>query len=222
MTYKNIVWDWNGTLLDDVVVSVETINRMLRKKRLPELTVDKYRSVFGFPVKAYYESIGFDFNRDDWEAISRDFVDTYNELAARVTLTPGVSTVLSGLKEKGVNQYVLSALQEDALNDMLSRFGIRDYFEGVCGSNNIYADSKVGRGYDMLQAYPIDPAETLMVGDTLHDAEVAEALGFDIRLYTGGHNSSARLQERGIVLERLEQLLDEVIYLDIYQITGCV
>lgn len=211
MTYKNIVWDWNGTLLDDVVVSVETINRMLRKKRLPELTVDKYRSVFGFPVKAYYESIGFDFNRDDWEAISRDFVDTYNELAARVTLTPGVTTMLSGLKEKGVNQYVLSALQEDALNDMLSRFGIRDYFEGVCGSNNIYADSKVDRGYDMLQTYPIDPAETLMVGDTLHDAEVAEALGFDIRLYAGGHNSSARLQERGIVLERLEQLLDEVI-----------
>ena len=46
-----------------------------------------------------------------------------------------------------------------------------------------------------------------MVGDTLHDAEVAEALGFDFRLYAGGHNSAERLAEKGIVLQRMEQLL---------------
>jgi haloacid dehalogenase domain protein hydrolase len=210
MKYKNIVWDWNGTLLDDVQISVDTINRMLRKKRLDELTVEKYKAIFGFPVKEYYEGIGYDFNRDDWEAISLDFVDTYGELSKDVVLTSGVNSVLSGLKECGVRQYVLSALQEDLLEEMLERFGIRDYFEGVCGSDNIYADGKVARGERMLQVYPIDPRETLMVGDTLHDAEVAEALGFDIRLYVGGHNSAERLREKGIVLERMEMLLGEV------------
>ncbi len=183
---------------------------MLRKKRLDELTVEKYKAVFGFPVKEYYEGIGYDFNRDDWEAISLDFVDTYAELSKDVVLTSGVKSVLARLKEFGVRQYVLSALQEDLLEEMLERFGIRDYFEGVCGSDNIYADGKVAHGERMLQVYPIDPRETLMVGDTLHDAEVAEALGFDIRLYAGGHNSAERLREKGIVLERMEMLLGEV------------
>ena len=93
---------------------------------------------------------------------------------------------------------------------MLERFGIRDYFEGVCGSDNIYADGKIARGERMLDVYPIEPRETLMVGDTLHDAEVAEALGFNIRLYAGGHNSAERLREKGIVLERMDMLLHEV------------
>ena len=207
MKYKNIVWDWNGTLLDDVRISVDTINRMLEQKNLKRLTVDNYKSIFGFPVKAYYELIGFDFSRDDWEEVSINFVNTYNALAKDVELTPGIMPVLEGLKERGVRQYILSALQEDLLINMLERFHIRGYFDGVCGSNNIYADGKVARGEEMLRTFPIDPSETLMVGDTLHDADVAEALGFDVCLYSGGHNSAERLREKGMVLEQMGQLL---------------
>ena len=203
MKYKNIVWDWNGTLLDDVRISVDTINRMLEQKNLKRLTVDNYKSIFGFPVKAYYELIGFDFSRE----VSINFVNTYNALAKDVELTPGIMPVLEGLKERGVRQYILSALQEDLLINMLERFHIRGYFDGVCGSNNIYADGKVARGEEMLRTFPIDPSETLMVGDTLHDAEVAEALGFDVCLYSGGHNSAERLREKGMVLEQMGQLL---------------
>lgn len=122
MKYKNIVWDWNGTLLDDVRISVDTINRMLEQKNLKRLTVDNYKSIFGFPVKAYYELIGFDFSRDDWEEVSINFVNTYNALAKDVELTPGIMPVLEGLKERGVRQYILSALQEDLLIKMLERF----------------------------------------------------------------------------------------------------
>lgn len=160
-------------------------------------------------MKPYYESIGFDFSQDDWEEVSRDFVNIYNDLAEKVELTPGIIPVLEGIKRKGIRQYVLSALKEDLLIGMLERFGIREYFEGVCGSNNIYADGKVARGMEMLQMFPIVPGETVMVGDTLHDAEVAETLGFDFRLYAGGHNSTERLAEKGIVLQRMEQLLSE-------------
>ena len=209
MEYKNVVWDWNGTLLDDVKISVDTINVMLERKHLGKLTVEEYRSIFGFPVKPYYESIGFAFTRDDWDAVSRDFVNIYNDLAKDVKLTPGIIPVLEGIKKKGIRQYILSALKEDLLIGMLERFGIREYFEGVCGSNNIYADGKVVRGMEMLRMFSIVPDETVMIGDTLHDAEVAEALGFDFRLYAGGHNSMERLAEKGIVLQRMEQLLSE-------------
>ena len=141
-----MVWVWNGTVLDDVKISVDTINVMLERKHLGKLTVEEYRSIFGFPVKPYYESIGFDFSQDDWEEVSRDFVNIYYDLAEKVELTPGIIPVLEGIKRKGIRQYVLSALKEDLLIGMLERFGIRENFERVCGSNNIYAEGKVSLG----------------------------------------------------------------------------
>lgn len=207
MKYENVVWDWNGTLLDDVRVSVGAINRMLGRRGMPELTVERYRDIFGFPVRDYYESIGFDFKRDDWDEVSQEFVRDYDALAVDVQLTEGVRPVLDQLKEMGKRLYVLSALQEDLLLGMLERFGIRDYFEGICGAVDIYASSKVDRGKELVKAYGIDPGKTLMVGDTLHDAEVAEALGFDVCLFAGGHNSAWRLREKGAVIERMSELL---------------
>lgn len=206
--YKNIVWDWNGTLLDDLNISHQTINRMLEKRGLHTITVEHYRDIFAFPVKAYYESLGFDFSRDDWDEVSVDFVDTYNSLAGGVSLSDGVLDVLDGIRQAGLNQYILSALQEDTLKDMVSGFGIRNRFREVCGSNNIYADGKVQRGLEMLSRCPIEPCETLMIGDTLHDAEVAETLGFDCILYAGGHNSEWRLKEKGKVIRRMPDLLE--------------
>ena len=57
--YKNIVWDWNGTLLDDVAVGVDTLNEMLGRRALRLLSVEEYKDRFGFPVVEFYQKIGF-------------------------------------------------------------------------------------------------------------------------------------------------------------------
>lgn len=207
MRQENVVWDWNGTLLDDVAVSVGALNRMLGRRGLPKVTLEEYRAKFGFPVRPFYEGLGFDFGRDDWDGVSREYVRDYDALSGEVWLTEGAVEVLAELKAEGRRLYVLSALQEDLLLGMLERFGIRRYFDGVCGALDIYADGKVERGRSMVGRYAIDPGNTLMVGDTLHDAEVAEALGFDVCLYAGGHNSEARLREKGRVVGRMADLL---------------
>ena len=207
MTQDNVVWDWNGTLLDDVRVSVGALNRMLARRGLPEVTLEEYRARFGFPVRPYYEYLGFDFSRDDWDGVSREYVEDYDALAGEVRLTEGVVEVLETLRKKGKRLYVLSALQEDLLLGMLERFGIRECFNGVCGALDIYADGKVGRGRGMVERHAMDAGKTLMVGDTLHDAEVAEALGFGVCLYSGGHNSRERLRTKGMVIDRMADLL---------------
>ena len=206
MRYDNVVWDWNGALLDDISISVRTINEMLGKRSLALLTSESYREVFGFPVKNYYETVGFDFVKEDWDQVSMEYVTTYEFFTPDADLTDGVQEVLSELKDRGVKQYVLSALKEDLLHDMLERFGIKKYFEGICGSDNIYADGKIGRGKSMLQNYPIHPVKTLMIGDTLHDAEVARSLGFDCLLYTRGHNSTERLCQHEKVIHHLREI----------------
>ncbi|MDR1274565.1 MAG: HAD hydrolase-like protein, partial [Odoribacteraceae bacterium] len=132
--YKHVIWDWNGTLLDDVAASVRAINCMLAARALPAVTTRRYRERFGFPVRPYYESLGFDLSREDWHAISVEYVETYASLAGGVALTAGARAALAAIRRAGARQHVLSALKEDLLEGMLERFGIREYFDVVRGS----------------------------------------------------------------------------------------
>ena len=62
---NSIIWDWNGTLLNDLDLSVSTINTLLYKRELPLLKNDTYKEVFSFPVKDYYQAVGFDFMKEN-------------------------------------------------------------------------------------------------------------------------------------------------------------
>lgn len=87
---KTVVWDWNGTLLDDVEVCIETVNAMLRQRNLPTLeSVDQYQNVFTFPVIDYYRRVGFDLERESFEALSEEYMRGYHERAVRCGLFGG-------------------------------------------------------------------------------------------------------------------------------------
>ncbi len=204
--YKNIVWDWNGTLLDDVAVGVDTLNEMLGRRALRLLSVEEYKDRFGFPVVEFYQKIGFDMEKEPLHELSLDFVSTYNKYATSLELNSDVPEVLDNIRQIGIKQYILSALREDLLHQMLQSFDIDARFDKACGSDNIYAAGKIERGQRMLEVLDICPAETLMVGDTVHDAEVAKALGFGCVLFTGGHNSEWRLREKAPVVRQLKDL----------------
>ncbi len=207
MKYKNIVWDWNGTLLDDLQTGVDTLAEMLSRRNIKPLSVEEYKKLFGFPVIDFYAKVGFDLQAESMHDLSVDFVETYDKNAKELQLNEGVENVLVSLKESGRQQYILSALREDLLQQMTADFHISSYFEQICGSDNIYAAGKIDRGKRMVNTYKLCPAETLMVGDTLHDAEVAKALGFDCLLFTGGHNDQVRLRKVAPTISQLSGLL---------------
>lgn len=208
MKYKNIVWDWNGTLLNDVEAGVNTLNDMLERRGLNRLSGEEYKDLFGFPVVDFYHKVGFDMMQESMHDLSVDFVTTYEVYAGELDLNPQVREVLTKVRETGMKQYILSALREDLLKQMILDFGIATCFDQACGSDNIYATGKADRGQRMLEAYGICPEDTLMVGDTIHDAEVAKALGFDCILFCGGHNSEWRLREKAPVIHQLQELIE--------------
>ena len=208
MKYKNVVWDWNGTLLDDVETGVNTLNDMLGRRGLHQLSVEEYKDMFGFPVIDFYHKLGFDMEKESMHILSLDFVATYDKFASKIALNANVREVLGELQRAGKSQYILSALREDLLHQMLYAFGIDSRFDQACGSDNIYALRKIDRGRRMLAAYGIRSEETVMVGDTIHDAEVADALGFDCILFAGGHNSEWRLREKAPVIHGIKELLE--------------
>jgi phosphoglycolate phosphatase len=192
-----VVWDWNGTLLDDIGISLNAINSLLSVRNLALLDEDYYREVFTFPVKDYYHKIGFDFNKEPFDIPAQTFIDRYNILVENCTLFPEVKDVLNSYRQKGVAQYILSAMEQGPLENTIRRNNIYDFFEGIYGLDNHYAHSKIEIGHRLVAENKLNPKRVVVIGDTVHDFDVAEELGCSSILVSNGHQSRSRLEATG-------------------------
>ena len=204
--FRHVIWDWNGTLLDDTQAGLNAVNGMLAARGMPCLGLDAYRERFGFPVKTFYRELGFRLEEEDWEAMARDF---HARFLADTSIRLHTQTVdlLDTLRAAGLGQSLLSAMEQRILDDMLARFGLAAYFEQVLGQDNLHGHSKLERGRSLLRQLALAPASVLLIGDSLHDHEVANALGTACLLVAQGHQSRARLARCGApVLDSLAEI----------------
>ncbi len=205
---RSIIWDWNGTLLDDLDWCIASINTLLSKRKLNKIDSTKYKEVFSFPVKDYYEAIGFDFSREDFSIPAGEFIDIYNSGVEKCSLHPEAVKVLSNFKTLGKRQFVLSAMKQDMLEHTLKDQKIDTFFEGVFGLDHHYATSKIERGEQLISQYKIEKESAVIIGDTIHDFEVARQLGISCILISNGHQSTERLKSTGTkVVADLTELL---------------
>ncbi|MCX8104693.1 MAG: HAD family hydrolase [Ignavibacterium album] len=197
---KYIIWDWNGTLFNDVQLGVDIINNLLKDNNLPQITFDKYRDIFTFPVSDYYQIAGFDFNKTSFEILGKKFMDEYERRKYEMNLFEGAREVLELARSRGIKQSVLSAYKQDTLVEILNHYKISEYFESIMGLDNIYAGSKEHLGIELRKKLSYNEDEILFVGDTLHDADVAKAMNVKCILISKGHQSQKKLLENGNVL----------------------
>jgi phosphoglycolate phosphatase len=209
-TYHHILWDWNGTLFDDTWLCVSVMNTLLVRRNLPLLTVDTYRTVFTFPVRTYYQAIGLDLAADSFEDLSIEFMEQYEARRQECSLCLYAREVLSYVKQAGVGQSILSAYPYDGLVNVVQHFELEHFFERLLGLEDIYARSKLDLARNWMQARGYAPSEVLLIGDTTHDFEVANAIGADCLLVTNGHNAKERLEQCHVrVLNSLLELVEE-------------
>ncbi len=186
-----LVWDWNGTLLEDVDAAVSALNSMLRKRGIEEITRDYYRAHFRFPSRDFYEELGVDLPNEDWNQICIDFHDGF-EAAGTQRLREGAFEALETARRAGWRQMLLSAHREDLLRRDAAEAGIAGYFDAIIGTDNLDGASKLERARTHFASDP--PSDPFVfIGDTLHDAEVAADLGAKCILFTGGHQEASRL-----------------------------
>lgn len=209
--YDTIIWDWNGTLLDDLDLSIKAVNVLLKERNLPILTLNRYKDIFGFPVINYYEKAGFDFSKEPFEIPARQYVKLYASGESDLKLFPDVVDTLSFFKDNNYRQIVLSAMKEDNLRKMISNAGISHFFDGIFGIKDNYAREKVSIGKQVVENLNLNPEKCLMIGDTLHDAEVAEQCGFDCILFSGGHVAKQRLETTGFKIIDQHKTLTSII-----------
>lgn len=196
--YRHIIWDWNGTLLDDVEVCIEILNNMLAERGCPAVTPDQYAAGFGFPVSAFYESVGFDFNVETYQEIAHAFTELYDERRMVCRLRKGAFKAFHMFTEAGLPQSLLSAYQQQSLEEMAHHFKITGFFQTICGLDNNLAASKLENGRRLVSDIGCAPPEILLIGDTIHDAEVAQASGITCILLPSGHQSISRLTATGL------------------------
>lgn len=193
----HLIWDWNGTLLDDVEICVATMQELLLEHELPSIDKKRYEEIFRFPVREYYVDLGFDFaNKHSFEGVSEKFISGYGRRMEQCALHRGARDLLKLLHESGKKQAILSAAKESALLEQLEKFEVREFFDQVYGLSDIYAAGKLERGRELLAAWNADPKHIILIGDTEHDLEVAHALSIDVVLVDSGHQSMERLVRR--------------------------
>lgn len=192
MKYEHIIWDFNGTILDDVETGIMSVNKLLRDRGLPEIqSKDHYRRIFRFPIKEYYQSLGFDFSKEPYEVIAPLWVEQYMENVKTAKMFDDVEYALAFFREKGIKQTVLSATEESMLKMQLEDLGIIGYFDEVLGLDNIHASSKQRLATEWRNRHPKEKA--VMLGDTDHDFEVARSMDVECALICRGHQSKEYL-----------------------------
>ena len=192
----HIIWDWNGTIIDDVGLCVDIMNQLLKEHNLPAIGLKTYRNIFTFPVREYYARAGFDLEKISFEQAGQRFIDLYNQRVSEIQLQPGVRELLSRLQKAGKKQILISARREESLKKDAQRFGLGNFFDQIIGLDDDLARGKEHLVKDFFTHSGIEPQKALFIGDTEHDLDIAKALGAHYFMVSNGHNSAWRLMAR--------------------------
>lgn len=211
--YKYIIWDWNGTILDDLQLNLEVENTLLsRRGRKLIKDIDEYHEKFQFPIIKFYESLDFDLENENFEDIAKEYVFEFDERFYELEIFDDAESVIREFKYKGIEQIVLSQTEQRWLEKQVSFHGLEYLFTELLGARDIYVKGKVAIALAWITKNDIDASDVLMVGDTVHDFEVAQNIGCDCMLIARGHNSKERLLSTGaVVLDSIEELKRRVI-----------
>ncbi len=210
MKYTYCIWDFNGTILDDVELGMYAVNVLLREQGLEEIkSREDYRARFDFPIVDYYQMLGFDFSKIPYDILAKRWVELYMANLPMAGLCQDVLETIDFFEHSGVKQTVLSASERDMLKGQLRGLGIDDRFCEILGIDNIYGDSKLAIAKDWKMRHPNE--RVMFIGDTTHDCETAEILGADCFIIAAGHQSPKRFENIDVpIFDTLSALVEHL------------
>lgn len=199
MKYTHIIWDWNGTLLDDIGASLASVNDMLSERGKPPISVDFYKECICTPIKGFYEKT-FDMDKEDYSIIIKQYNEGYLYHLKDCGLTDGAVEALKYFRQSGAKQIIVSSSNNEQLLFNVEKYGVKEYFDAILGAGDYLAGSKIERALNYLEKSGAQKGRVLVVGDLIHDAEMASELSADCFLLTSGHEHPSRLQAAEVPL----------------------
>jgi len=204
-----VIWDWNGTLVDDGFLFVKIMNVFLLEKKLRPISVVDYKNFFEFPLENYYLNLGFDFKDESFESLGRRFIQKYLKHRFEASLFSGAKNLLSEIHAAGTSQFVVSAQEHSMLVRAVDYYGLSCLFSECFGVHNFFARGKVDLVGSLYKKHLDSSFNVFLVGDTLYDAVVGNSIGAKVVLVSFGHCSKKRLSSSGcLVVDSFSELRD--------------
>lgn len=195
----HVVWDWNGTLVEDLPVVVESVNAALGAIGEAPITEDDYRACFTRPVGQFYERLlERSVSAPEWDTLDRVFHDQYRAALDRVPLTADAVEAIDAVRTRGWSQSILSMWWEDELVDVVARHGLIDSMALVQGNVDDPGGEKASHLLRHVSTLDVDVGSVVMIGDSTDDAVAAGVVGTACVLYDGGSHHLDDLEDLGL------------------------
>ncbi|MDD6251617.1 MAG: HAD hydrolase-like protein [Oscillospiraceae bacterium] len=204
--YKTIVWDFNGTLIDDVNAALSSVNDILRRRNQPAIDLKKYKWAVDSPISKFYDRIFLpgtvDLKKDCYE-----FDEGYERHLKTNPIMDGALETVRYFSEHNKTQVVISASQIDKVRKRLNDISLSEYFSEVLARKDLMATDKLYLAEGYFKENGINPEETVVIGDCVADFQMAEALSCDCVLTTKGHQGRDEFKATtAIVIDSLLEL----------------
>ncbi len=194
----HVVWDWNGTLLDDLDVVVDAVNAALAELGAAAIDADGYRDHYTRPVRLFYEALlDRPVGPAEWRRIDETFHHVYRRRLDEARLAADAAAALDAASSSGATQSLLSMWWHDELVPFVARFGVDRYMTRVDGNRRTGGESKAPHLAAHLRAVA-PAADVVVVGDALDDARAAAEAGVGCVLYDGGAHHRSELEAAGV------------------------
>ena len=195
----HVVWDWNGTLVEDLPIVVESVNAALDAIGEVSITEDDYRAYFTRPVGQFYERLlERSISADEWDTLDRVFHNQYRDALDRVPLAIDAMEAIDAVRARGWSQSILSMWWEDELLDVVARHGLVDRMALVQGNVNDPGGEKARHLLTHVSTLGLDVGSVVMIGDSIDDAVAAGVVGAACVLYDGGSHHLDDLEDVGV------------------------
>ena len=195
----HVVWDWNGTLVEDLPVVVESVNAALEAIGECSITEEDYREHFTRPVERFYEALlERPVTAGEWDTLDRVFHDHYRATLDQVPLSYDALDAIELVADRGWSQSILSMWWEDELLTVVAQHGLLDHMSLVQGNRDDPGGEKARHLLEHLASLDIEPHTVVMVGDSLDDAAASGVVGTACVLYDGGSHHLDVLEDVGV------------------------
>lgn len=194
---EHLVWDWNGTLLDDLTLVVKATNASLASIGGPMVTADEHRRDFRRPIQDYYAHVlRRAIDDDEFKMLDSAFHDVYRAGLVECTLAPDA---LEAMARWPGTQSLLSMFFHDELIVEIERHGLAARLKRIDGlRSTIGGHRKEAYLIDHLTALQLDGDRCVLIGDSVDDAHAAQAVGARCVLYAGGFTHVELLTATGL------------------------
>lgn len=208
----HLVWDWNGTLLDDIKAVIGATNAAFAEIGLEPITLESYRELYCVPIPLFYQRLMGRLPTDaEWVVMDEAFHRHYGEHRIGCGLTEGVEELLREWRLAGRSQSLLSMYGHEELVPVVRGYGIESHFIRVDGRTGPSGGTKALHMERHLAAMAgvAAPEHTVVIGDAVDDAVAAAHVGARAVLYTGGSHSRVSLESAGVpVVDSLAEAVE--------------